>query len=97
MLAENVRRLRVERGWSQQMLAEAVGVTQGAISQIENGSTGPRMATLERLAVALNVEPASLLIPHQELRYESHIRIRDSYNDSLMKQNQVPVESNNIS
>jgi len=54
-LGENVRRLRNERGWSQQELADKVGIIQPAISQIESGNIRPRYTTLLALANALDV------------------------------------------
>lgn len=60
-LGENLRRLRTERGLSQAALAETVGVSQGAISQIEMGRVLSPDA-LPRIANALNV-PISDLDP----------------------------------
>ncbi|MCA0366820.1 MAG: helix-turn-helix domain-containing protein [Proteobacteria bacterium] len=47
---------RKHRGWSQQTLAEAAGIGQGYLSEIERGRPAPP-ETLERLAAALKVRP----------------------------------------
>ena len=47
---------RKHRGWNQQTLAEAAGIGQGYLSEIERGRPAPP-ETLERLAAALNVRP----------------------------------------
>ena len=51
-----VRGLRVQAELSQKDLADRVGTTQSAIARMENGSAEPKIATLERLAEALNTE-----------------------------------------
>jgi transcriptional regulator with XRE-family HTH domain len=54
-LAANVRRLRKERGWTQDDLAAETKVEQAAISLIENGRANPTLLMLETIARALNV------------------------------------------
>ena len=45
-LSENLVRLRRERNVTQEALAAFVGVTKGAVSKWENGTTLPDVATL---------------------------------------------------
>lgn len=52
-----IKLLRITKGISQQALAEMVGVTQGAVSQWENGTVKPRYDVLFRLAEALGCNP----------------------------------------
>lgn len=52
---EELTRLRVEQGWSQQRLAEESGVNKATINQIERGRRSPNVETLEKLADALGV------------------------------------------
>jgi len=54
-LALNVRRLRKERGWTQDDLAAETKVEQAAISLIENGRANPTLLMLESIARALDV------------------------------------------
>lgn len=62
-LASNVYRLRKERGLTQEQLAEAVGVRQPRIAEVERGDANPRLDTLCRLAHALGVPVFALLDP----------------------------------
>jgi HTH-type transcriptional regulator/antitoxin HipB len=55
-IGEEVRRLRAERGLSQQELAERIGVTQSVVARLEAGGVEPRLSTLDRVAQALGVE-----------------------------------------
>ncbi len=52
---EELTRLRVEQGWSQQRLADESGVNKATINQIERGRRSPNVETLEKLANALGV------------------------------------------
>lgn len=54
-LAENLRKIRERRGFSQNELAEMTELSQGAISKFESGITKPNPRTLKILADALNV------------------------------------------
>ncbi len=60
-IGARVRRLRKERGVTQTALAEAAGVNQGYISEIERDLVRPRRRTLDALAAALNM-PKGVLI-----------------------------------
>jgi transcriptional regulator with XRE-family HTH domain len=57
-IGEEVRRLRSERGLSQQELAERMGVAQSVVARLEAGGVEPRVSTLDRVAQALGVELA---------------------------------------
>jgi DNA-binding XRE family transcriptional regulator len=48
-----VRHLRQEAGLSQRELAGRLGTTQSAVARLEAGLVEPRLATMERLALAL--------------------------------------------
>lgn len=63
VLASNVYRLRKDRGLTQEQLAEAVGVRQPRIAEVERGDANPRLDTLAKLAYALGVPPFALLDP----------------------------------
>lgn len=54
-LAENVRRLREERGWTQTELAKRVGVVFATINRIENEHHIPDWKFICDLADALGV------------------------------------------
>ncbi|MGD0712799.1 MAG: helix-turn-helix transcriptional regulator [Gaiellaceae bacterium] len=59
--AENVRRIRAQRGLSQEALGDASGLHRTEISLLERGAREPRLTTIVRLARALKVKPARLL------------------------------------
>src|SRR5688500_8627671 len=53
-LGVEVRRLRLERGWSQSHLAERAEMTQPAVARMELGGTTPTLPVLSRLAAAFD-------------------------------------------
>jgi transcriptional regulator with XRE-family HTH domain len=59
-----VRQRREELGWTQVDLEAALEghLSRAAISYIESGKRSPTLTTLCRLALALGVHPASLLL-----------------------------------
>ncbi len=56
-----LKRLRENREWTQQELAEKVGVARVTIARIEIGNRRPSLELLERLAKALRVKVGELL------------------------------------
>lgn len=52
-----MKRLREERGLTQERLAGLSGVSRPAIHRIENGQQAPRRGTVKKLAQALGITP----------------------------------------
>ena len=60
-LSENIKKYRKEMNLTQEGLAEAFGVTVGAVSKWESGSTVPDIMTMMELADFFNVSMDILL------------------------------------
>jgi len=56
LLAWNLRRIRVERGWAQDALAAEANVDRAYVGGIERKAHNPTIDVLERLAKALNAD-----------------------------------------
>lgn len=61
MFARNLRRLRNEKGLSQDDLAYEANVSRSYMSQIEKGTYYVSLRVIGRLTECLQVEPAELL------------------------------------
>ena len=59
--AGNVKRLRSRKNLSQKALADKVGISVSYVSMLERGQRSPPLETIEKMAKALGVPPASLL------------------------------------
>jgi transcriptional regulator with XRE-family HTH domain len=64
LLAENLIRLRREKGWSQEALAFEAGLHRTFVAHVERQVRNISLDNLERLALALGVQPYELLLPH---------------------------------
>jgi len=65
-IGEKIKELRTKAGISQQRLAELLGVSRPAISQIENGERKVSVDELDRLAKIFNISVNSLLNKEKE-------------------------------
>ena len=61
-LGANVRRLRTEKGWSQEAYADRAGIHRTYVSDIERGRRNPTVTVVEKLAKPLGVRAADLLV-----------------------------------
>ena len=66
LLAKTLKKLRTEKGLSQQHLAEQMYVTRSTIARWENGSRLPDVAMLSLLSDCLNVDVDTLLFAAME-------------------------------
>ena len=58
---QNVRRLRHERGFSQETLAFRCGLDRTYVGSLERGERNVALVNIARLAATLGVKPADLL------------------------------------
>lgn len=61
IVARNIRRLRTERGLSQEELAAQAGLNRNYVGMIERGENSPTVDTLDRIAEALGVDVGDFL------------------------------------
>lgn len=69
-IADEVLRLRLEKGWSQSELAERAGTKQANISRLESGLSNPSISFLQKIAKALST---NISVTFE--RYSSNINI----------------------
>ncbi|MCH8323349.1 MAG: helix-turn-helix transcriptional regulator [Proteobacteria bacterium] len=60
-LGLNIKRLRLEKGWSQEDLSFEAKLHRTYISDIERGKRNPTVTVLEKIAIALGTTPDVLL------------------------------------
>lgn len=63
-VATNVRRLRHVKGWTQEDLADRVGLSARYVGQVERAQASMSVTILGRLADALKVEASELVKRH---------------------------------
>jgi transcriptional regulator with XRE-family HTH domain len=72
-----LRQLRAGRGWSQERLAEQSGLNRSYVGEIERGCVIASLATVEKLALALELAPSALLRHGEALSARREGRGRD--------------------
>lgn len=65
-LAANIVALRHEKGWSQEALAFESGLHRTFVAHVERLSRNISLDNIERLALALGVQPFELLKPRSD-------------------------------
>jgi len=63
VLAENIRKFRNRRGWSQLLLSEKLGISANYLSSVETGKGWVSPLTLVKLAKILEIEVFELFKP----------------------------------
>ncbi len=63
LVGDHCARLRKDRGWTQEELAERSGLTQQYLSDLERGKRNPTIVTIFELAQALGVCHLELVKP----------------------------------
>jgi transcriptional regulator with XRE-family HTH domain len=63
LVGYQVKRLRSDKGMTQEALAVKSGLSQQYISGLEAGGRNPTVITLHELAAALGVTPVDLITP----------------------------------
>jgi len=61
IVGRNLRRYRLERGYSQEAFADYMGVHRTYMGSVERGERNLTLRTLERIADFLDVDPRELL------------------------------------
>lgn len=59
-VGEAIKDIRTKKGITQVQLATAIGMDDAAIRKYESGKLKPKAETIEKIARALNVEPATI-------------------------------------
>ena len=88
VVSKNIRKLRKEKGYSQEELALRAGLKRSYMGHIERGDKNVTLTTLRQIALALNVNPSVLLIEHGVF-WDGYIRSSDTILKSGSASNKV--------
>jgi transcriptional regulator with XRE-family HTH domain len=73
LITRNIKDLRKQKKITLQELADLTGLTKGYLSKIERAKKAPPYSTLNKIAMALNVDAASLLGNHLDKSKDKRI------------------------
>jgi transcriptional regulator with XRE-family HTH domain len=77
IVIDNIRRIRKEKGITQEKLAEACDTTTSYIGLMEIYRNTPKLDTIERIAAALEVDPLVLFKKMDRLPEEKEVEIEN--------------------
>lgn len=90
VIGENIKRYRLQNGWTQQELGAKIGISKNAIGNYEKGFRSPKKDTMFDLANAFNISIDDLFPPIQNDPSSNVSRIQSIY-DELNPPRQVKV------
>jgi len=64
IFAQNMRRIRLEKGFSQDELGDQSGLTRNYVGNVERQENSPSLQSMEAIAGALDICLLSLLTPY---------------------------------
>jgi transcriptional regulator with XRE-family HTH domain len=82
LVGRNVKRIRLEKGLTQEQFAERSGFTQQYLSGLEQGKRNPTILSLYELALALGVDQVALVAPDEAALEEDARRRAPSSGDA---------------
>ena len=85
-LGKKIKRMRINRGLTQEQLSEAVDISQRTLSGIEIGENFVTAETLDKLVKALNTTT-------EELFATNHLRTKDELVDEIVANIKVIAEN----
>lgn len=71
-LGENIRKIRELKGFTQQNLADEIGVDQKTISRIEKGDLSPKFEMIVKITKSLSVNLSQLLSFNENIVFNSY-------------------------
>ena len=84
LVIDNIKRIRKEKGISQEKLAEACNTATSYIGLMEIYKNVPKLSTIERIAIALDVDPLSLFQDRDKTPLECELEIQNRKKSILM-------------
>lgn len=82
-IGENIKKIRKEKGLTQQQLGDLCGMKDAQIRKYESGKFIPKYETMERIAKALNVPTLRLKFDHVDIKKDWDEPIFHKYIESL--------------
>jgi transcriptional regulator with XRE-family HTH domain len=84
LVIDNIKRIRKEKGISQEKLAEACNTATSYIGLMEIYKNVPKLSTIEKIAKALNVDPLVLFQDLKKIPFEHEAKIQNQKKSILL-------------
>ena len=84
LVIDNIKRIRKEKGFSQEKLADACNTATSYIGLMEIYQNVPKLSTIERIAKALGVNPLEFFKDKEKVPLEREIEIQNKKKSILL-------------
>ena len=84
LVIDNIKRIRKEKGISQEKLAEACNTATSYIGLMEIYRNVPKLSTIERIAKALDIDPLEFFKDKEKIPLEQEIEIQNKKQSILL-------------
>jgi transcriptional regulator with XRE-family HTH domain len=84
LVIDNIKRIRKEKGISQEKLAEACNTATSYIGLMEIYKNVPKLSTIERIAGALDVDPLELFKIKNKVSQEEEAKLQNKKKSILL-------------
>ena len=84
LVIDNIKRIRKEKGISQEKLAEACNTATSYIGLMEIYKNVPKLSTIERIAKALDVDPLTFFKDQSKIPSENEQEIQNKKKSILL-------------
>ena len=84
LVIDNIKRIRKEKGISQEKLAEACNTATSYIGLMEIYKNIPKLSTIERIANALEVDPLEIFVDKNKFSLEQELNIQNKKKSILL-------------
>ena len=79
-IGERIKETRLKKGITQKELAETLGIATNSLSRYEIGERRPNLEMIDKIAVALGVEPLELLYGSKNNPFANFIALKNNLN-----------------
>src|SRR5688572_2322091 len=83
-IADNIKKMRELRNFTQEYMANQLGITQAGYSKIESGTTDITFSKIEEIAGILSVTPSDLVAFDSQKYFNSFNNVEGSNNGSVI-------------
>jgi transcriptional regulator with XRE-family HTH domain len=84
LVIDNIKRIRKEKGISQEKLAEACNTATSYIGLMEIYKNIPKLSTIERIANALEVDPLEIFVDKNKSSLEQELNVQNKKKSILL-------------
>jgi transcriptional regulator with XRE-family HTH domain len=97
LIGKRIKSFRIDNGYKTKEFADIIGITQGALSGLENEKSKPSAETLESLVRHTNINPKWLLTGEDDTNYQPDSPVDTKFLQEIIAGVEEGLLKNNLS